>query len=178
MSSLEGASRYLCSGARTARRYPIFIPSNSYLRAFSCTRTRVNQRHLAPRPIFYAFDPVENPTNPRHSDQFTFLTPSEVAKTREFQHSHAITPISLGVPWPTYFSSALESRYWPEVEETARSFLKLVLAGQNGQDKSRRVEMVLDAVVSFTVHVVPMGDLTRMKILAKANILAFMHDGT
>ncbi|KAF9886370.1 hypothetical protein FE257_011515 [Aspergillus nanangensis] len=129
------------------------------------------------REILYAFDPVTATSAPGHSDHLSFLNPSAVSEREEFQHVNPIRPATRGVPWPTSFPGALESRYWAEAEEVARHFAQTALTDNLPKgENTKYLDAAVDSAVSFAVYATPMGGLARMKILAKAYVLLFMHD--
>ncbi|KAL4890163.1 isoprenoid synthase domain-containing protein [Aspergillus ambiguus] len=137
----------------------------------------IPKHDFKPRQVFYAFDPAISSINTPPLGNFSFLLPTNVPAIPEFQHVHAIPPDALGVPWPTSFPTTLESKYWREAEHAAKDFLQFTLANQPDRaNDCRFIDGIADAAVSFAVHVAPMGDVARMKVLAKAYVLLFMHD--
>ncbi|KAB8225730.1 isoprenoid synthase domain-containing protein [Aspergillus novoparasiticus] len=127
------------------------------------------------RNIHYAFDPVDNATAKQLSSPFSFLNPDNIPLSI-FQHANCLVPYSLGVPWPTSFPTTLQSKYWVEVEETTRAYTQGLLALRPGKCQAKYIEATIDGAVSLLVNVVPMGNLTRMKALAKLYVFFFLSD--
>ncbi|OGM44743.1 hypothetical protein ABOM_007409 [Aspergillus bombycis] len=127
------------------------------------------------RNIQYAFDPVNIAATNRPSNLFSFLRPENVSLPN-FQHANSIVPPSLGVPWPTSFPSCFQSKYWEEMEETTRAYTQELLAQRPGSYQAKYIEAMIDAAVSLLVNTAPMGNLTRMKVLAKLYVFFFVSD--
>ncbi|KAB8259706.1 isoprenoid synthase domain-containing protein [Aspergillus pseudonomiae] len=62
------------------------------------------------------------------------------------------------------------------MEETARAYTEELLAQQPERYQAKYIEAMIDAAVSLPVIAAPMGNLTRMKVLAKLYVLVFMSD--
>ncbi|KAE8353104.1 terpenoid synthase [Aspergillus coremiiformis] len=153
-------------------------PQSTTLIHCTCESPRLNHAHSLgnrTRKIEYAFDPVSIPTEKRPSDSFSFLRPERIA-FHAFQHANYITPPSVGVPWPTSFPSSLQSKYWVEVEETARAFTQEIVERRSEVKDAKYLDAIIEAAVSMVVNTVPMGNLTRTKILAKLYVFFFLSD--
>jgi hypothetical protein len=86
-------------------------------------------------------------------------------------------PSANNVPWPTSFPNSLQSKYWVEVEETARGFVLEILATRSEVKPEKYIDTITDAAVSLLINVAPMGNLSRMNILAKLYVFFIISDG-
>ncbi|EAW13480.1 uncharacterized protein ACLA_055270 [Aspergillus clavatus NRRL 1] len=128
------------------------------------------------RNVSYAFDPVKSQTSQFSDGRFGFLTCNNVANLPELQHVNCLVPSALKVPWITRFPGSLQSKYWAEAEAAARDLIRIIFTKHPQNISERYIEAMIDAAVSFTVNVAPMGNLSRTTSLAQAYILVFLHD--
>lgn len=125
----------------------------------------------------WAFDPLNTAPDQSLPGGFRFI---QLTTERKYLSVHAnfVDPAKFRVPWPSQFPGSLQSKYWPVLEQCVREYASGFLAGKTWQDdKPEKLELIVDAVVTFIVNVFPTGHLDRMKHVAKLYVLIFTHDG-
>lgn len=154
------------------------------------------------RPIHYAFDPVPSDHDiPTSSDFFPQLR--ECLQHPPHDECAYIQPTDLHVPWPTSFPAAVQCKHWQEVEQSARELLDEIVSEiqkeaqsrSQSQDKSggrllstqlgaspdalpqKKLHEVLETAVTGTIYMFPAANVARARIMAKAILLIFLHDG-
>ncbi|KAI9933032.1 hypothetical protein ASPWEDRAFT_166682 [Aspergillus wentii DTO 134E9] len=144
------------------------------------------------RPIQYAFDPAgTTPPALQKLKHFSFLSDSLSHPTLGLHNTEAINPSAVRVPWPTYFPACVQCKYWPEAKRAAQAILHQIMDASpehQGMIPSRiHKEMISGSAMtksqelvetSFTapINMFPAASKTRAEIMAKANVLIFMHD--
>ncbi|PWY90097.1 terpenoid synthase [Aspergillus heteromorphus CBS 117.55] len=139
-----------------------------------------------PRPLKHAFDAVTAGAPAREHTTFHFLASSIPG----FEASHTLDPQEHKVPWKTAFPASLQSKHWAAAEESARELMQAILAAKAADEQGvlprewhadtdeaskKEIELV-DTAVAAPINMFPAASEERMRIMAKANLLIFMHD--
>lgn len=142
------------------------------------------------RPIICSFDPVGISFKAESKQEsFEFLREAVSHSVPGLENCNVFDPNSLGVPWPTSLPAAAQCKYWKEAEEAAAELMDQIVAAAPGEQGSLPSEMavsskkaakrreLLDTSVSAPMNMFPAANAPRARIMAKANLLIFMHDG-
>lgn len=148
------------------------------------------------RAIKFAFNPVNQDhtvTSPKECPSFSFLREALYTSISGLENTNAINPGDIRVPWSTKFPASLQCKYWKEAEEAALEMMQQIQAAklrdqgtlpgeiQNFEFDARatsKYNELLETAVTAPINMFPAGDANRVRIMAKANLLIFMHDGT
>jgi hypothetical protein len=142
------------------------------------------------RPIHYRFDPasVTLPARPGLL-AFGFLESALSAPVEGLENCNVFDPRGVDVPWPTGFPATAQSRYWEASEAAAIEIMDRIIKASPTQkgaipeelssavSKSDKETELLETAVTAPINMFPMGNMNMARILAKANVLIFMHDG-
>ncbi|KAI1408891.1 terpenoid synthase [Hypoxylon sp. FL1857] len=141
------------------------------------------------RPITCSFDPVGISFQTESKQEgFEFLREAISRVIPGLENCNVFDPRSLGVPWPTSFPAAAQSKYWKDAEEAAAELMDQIVAAAPGEQGSLPAELavsskkaakrreLLDTSVSAPMNMFPAANAPRARIMAKANLLIFMHD--
>ncbi|KAI1462037.1 terpenoid synthase [Annulohypoxylon moriforme] len=141
------------------------------------------------RPITCAFDPVGiSFTSEGKQESFEFLREAVSHPVAGLENCNVFQPLSLGVPWPTSFPAAAQCKYWKDAEDAAAEMMDEIVAATPEEQGSLPSEMalaskkaakrreLLDTSVSAPMNMFPAANGPRARIMAKANLLIFMHD--
>ncbi|OJI81974.1 hypothetical protein ASPTUDRAFT_126705 [Aspergillus tubingensis CBS 134.48] len=137
------------------------------------------------RPIFYSFDPIDQFNGPPTSN-FTFLAVQNAPGRRD--NSNIFDPRSLGVPWPTSFPVSVQSRHWKEAERAAKQLAANILSvlpqdheltqleGHSSLTQMSKYDELIETGVTASINMFPASNARRAELMAKANLLIFIHD--
>ncbi|OTA93495.1 hypothetical protein M434DRAFT_385619 [Hypoxylon sp. CO27-5] len=141
------------------------------------------------RPITCSFDPVGISFKAESKQEsFEFLREAITHSVPGLENCNVFDPNSLGVPWPTSLPAAAQCKYWKEAEEAAAELMDQIVAAAPGEQGSLPSEMavsskkaakrreLLDTSVAAPMNMFPAANAARARIMAKANLLIFMHD--
>lgn len=136
------------------------------------------------QPFEYIFDPV-----PRDREQdanpFAFLEGADKVSPPGLENSICFKPKDLGLPWPTTFPVAIESKYWRESRDAAESLMRQIRQQSRSDQLDSQIEpefterdlMLIDTASRAPGHMFPASSASQIKVLAKGNIFIFIHDG-
>ncbi|KAI1101090.1 terpenoid synthase [Jackrogersella minutella] len=141
------------------------------------------------RPIPCAFDPVGiSFTSEGKQESFEFLREAISHPVPGLENCNVFNPLALGVPWPTSLPAAAQSKYWKDAEQAAAEMMEQIVAATPGEQGSLPSEManaskkaakrreLLDTSVAAPMNMFAASNGPRSRIMAKANLLIFMHD--
>ncbi|KAI2468945.1 terpenoid synthase [Annulohypoxylon bovei var. microspora] len=141
------------------------------------------------RPIPCSFDPVGiSFSSEGKQESFEFLREAVSSPVPGLENCNVVYPPSVGVSWPTSLPAAAQCKYWKEAEEAAAEMMDEIVASAPEQQGSLPSEMaiaskkaakrkeLLDTSVSAPMNMFPAANGPRARIMAKANLLIFMHD--
>ncbi|KAJ5660616.1 hypothetical protein N7507_007067 [Penicillium longicatenatum] len=144
------------------------------------------------RPIFYAFDPSGTTSFvPPKYKYFSFLSDSLTQSIPGLENTESIDPRAKGVPWPTSFPACLQCKYWHAADDAATELIHQIEAAQperqgllpsgmqtqigSTTSVTKREELILTSATA-SINMFPAASKDRVKIIAKANMLIFIHD--
>jgi hypothetical protein len=145
------------------------------------------------RPIFYAFDPSGTTSIvPPKYKYFSFLSDSLTQSIPGLENTESVDPRAKGVPWPTSFPACVQCKYWHAADDAATELLHQIEAAQperqgllpsgmqfqigSTTSVTKREELILTSA-TVSINMFPAASKDRVKIIAKANMLIFIHDG-
>lgn len=142
------------------------------------------------RPIRYAFDPAgvafETKSTP---ESFLFLKDALTNDVAGFEESNIFNPQSMHIPWPSSLPAAAQCKHWKEAEVAAASLLELISAAappeqgllpvelSSSNSRATKERELLETAVTAPMNMFPAASVERARIMAKANMFIFMHDG-
>ncbi|KAH8598469.1 isoprenoid synthase domain-containing protein [Bisporella sp. PMI_857] len=144
------------------------------------------------RPISYAFDPAGiSLSGAAKKELFSFLKDSISVNVPGLENSVSFDPRIVGVPWPTSFPATVQCKHWREAEEAALELMQeieeasleergllptdLYSAASIHSSRKKREEL-LETAVTAPMNMFPASCSKRARLMAKANLLIFMHD--
>ncbi|CAI7604432.1 unnamed protein product [Penicillium glandicola] len=142
------------------------------------------------KPFEYFFDPAPLGDDYTSKHLFPFLE----AATREvipgLENSNCFNPRDKGLPWPTTFPAAVQSKYWRDGQAAAVVLFEQIRSaahsrgyelrhnGSVDEERSKRRDMLLiDTAISAPINMFPAANANQARILAKGNVFIFIHDG-
>jgi hypothetical protein len=142
------------------------------------------------KPIIYTYNPGLV-LGPRALEDFNILRSNSLAAS-DFKHSLEIDPSSLRLPWPSSFPASRQCKHWRDAENACISFLKEVYAidlsergklpdGVSDQSTelalSQRARSAITNAVNAAIYMNPEASATRISMVTKFYLLAWLHDG-
>jgi hypothetical protein len=97
--------------------------------------------------------------------------------------------MSLHVPWPISFPPSEQSKHWKEAEVAVASWLGKIINAmpaereripkgfQGVTSSTAKRQALVHTAVSVSTTAFPAANLPTAVVLAKANMIIFMHDG-
>lgn len=136
------------------------------------------------QPFEYIFDPVPRDIE-QDANPFPFLENADKISPPGLENSICFKPKDLGLPWPTKFPVAIESKYWRESREAAESLMRQIRQQSHTGRPGHQIEpefterdlMLIDTASRAPGHMFPASSASQIKLLAKGNIFIFIHDG-
>ncbi|RAK73488.1 uncharacterized protein BO72DRAFT_451668 [Aspergillus fijiensis CBS 313.89] len=127
------------------------------------------------RPISHAFDPANSKPPTKSSTPFSII---RLEIFEDCHHANTIHPPSHRVPWPTSLPIALQSKHSRQAEAAATTYLQTISTSHSTHPTldPARTRKLIDTAVSYTIHLVPLSNITRIQLLAKTYVLLFLHD--
>jgi hypothetical protein len=146
------------------------------------------------KPILYTYYPLATPITICHElAGFSFVKSTVgVDSPRVYDNSVEIDPSLLGLPWISYIPSGRQCRHWHDAEHAAKWLLAKIQglkldrpgdlpkgfsASPNANGFTAKEKGIITTAVNAAICLNPEATATRVALIAKVYLLAWMQDG-
>jgi hypothetical protein len=124
-------------------------------------------------------------------DRFNFLQDCK-RHVFETDNSIPINPSVLNIPWPSSFPAARQCKHWEECKEALETFFdeiyslapkcaglvpNLHCSSVSHASQSEKGQAAIDTALTATVYMNPEASRSRISLIGKLYLLAWLHDG-